>query len=636
MTSPQNESAKKVKLYTPLGFKSTVWKYFGFRKKEGKIDKTHATCNECQMNIKYHSNTTNLASHLKRKHGLDLAATASVKVPSPQESPTVSNIFPQTLSANSKRASSITGAISKFIAKDLRPYSVIENDGFRELIHTLEPKYVMPYRQHFSEKCIPRLFEQVKDSVKEDLDTAEGFAISTDRWTSLSTDSYVTVTCHFIDSDWCLKNYVLQTRALNEAHSDKNLGALLKETCIEWGIGGKKTALVTDDASNASLAGIEADISPRIMCFAHTVNSATQKGLKCDSAERVLDKVRRIVAFFRRSPTGSAILLDKQKCLAIPEHQLISDVVTRWISTYDMLQRFLEQQSAVCASLLEKQLRKVSSDLYSLEPNDITAAEEIVKVLEPVKTAATIMCDENQPTLSVIAPLLAKLLDHFKISEDDSAIVREMKHAMVKDLRDSFLDLQLILNKATALDPRFKKLPYLSQEEREATFESLISEAETLWHKKDASEIQEPVKQTSNASPLDTTSETVSQPEAPGEEYISPPKKTKTLTDLFGDDFCTADPYQSMKSCRQMAHAEVLKYRETKSLILSGNALYWWKGHQSDFPLLAKLAKTYLCIPGTSVPSEWVFSTAGDILNSQRSVLSPEHMDQLIFLKKNL
>ncbi|KAG2465453.1 Z658B protein, partial [Polypterus senegalus] len=70
------------------------------------------------------------------------------------------------------------------------------------------------------------------------------------------------------------------------------------------------------------------------------------------------------------------------------------------------------------------------------------------------------------------------------IVKDDSAIVREMKHAMVKDLRDSFLDLQLILNKATALDPRFKKLPYLSQEEREATFESLISEAETLWHKK--------------------------------------------------------------------------------------------------------------------------------------------------------
>ncbi len=49
-------------------------------------------------------------------------------------------------------------------------------------------------------------------------------------------------------------------------------------------------------------------------------------------------------------------------------------------------------------------------------------------------------------------------------------------------------------------------------------------------------------------------------------------------------------------------------------------------------------AKTeiFLCIPGTSVPAERVFSTAGDIVNAQRSVLRPDHVDQLIFLKKNL
>jgi hypothetical protein len=64
--------------------------------------------------------------------------------------------------------------------------------------------------------------------------------------------------------------------------------------------------------------------------------------------------------------------------------------------------------------------------------------------------------------------------------------------------------------------------------------------------------------------------------------------------------------------------------------------LEWWKTHQTEFPLLANLAKTYLCIPGTSVPSERVFRTAGDIVRSERSVLTPEHVDQLVFLKKNL
>ncbi len=44
---------------------------------------------------------------------------------------------------------------------------------------------------------------------------------------------------------------------------------------------------------------------------------------------------------------------------------------------------------------------------------------------------------------------------------------------------------------------------------------------------------------------------------------------------------------------------------------LDTNPLDWWKGNQTHFPRLATLARRYLCVPGTSVPSERVFSTAG-------------------------
>jgi len=47
------------------------------------------------------------------------------------------------------------------------------------------------------------------------------------------------------------------------------------------------------------------------------------------------------------------------------------------------------------------------------------------------------------------------------------------------------------------------------------------------------------------------------------------------------------------------------------------------------------MAKKYLCIPATSVPAERVFSTAGDVVTAQRSQLKSEHVDRLIFLKKN-
>ena len=89
------------------------------------------------------------------------------------------------------------------------------------------------------------------------------------------------------------------------------------------------------------------------------------------------------------------------------------------------------------------------------------------------------------------------------------------------------------------------------------------------------------------------------------------------------------------RSSREKVSEEILRYRGRNLLPLNGNPLEWWRA-QVDLPLLSDIAKRYLCVPATSVASERVFSTAGDIVSSQRSVLRGDHADQLIFLKKNL
>ncbi len=70
----------------------------------------------------------------------------------------------------------------------------------------------------------------------------------------------------------------------------------------------------------------------------------------------------------------------------------------------------------------------------------------------------------------------------------------------------------------------------------------------------------------------------------------------------------------------------------------SARAMAITRENRSKYPLLSPLAKAYLSIPAnvTSVPSERVFSTAGDIVTAQRSQLLPEIVDMLIFLKKNI
>ena len=64
--------------------------------------------------------------------------------------------------------------------------------------------------------------------------------------------------------------------------------------------------------------------------------------------------------------------------------------------------------------------------------------------------------------------------------------------------------------------------------------------------------------------------------------------------------------------------------------------LAWWKVECGWLPNLANLAKKYLCICGTSVPSERIFSTAGHIASRARGHLLPENVSKLLFLARNI
>jgi len=57
---------------------------------------------------------------------------------------------------------------------------------------------------------------------------------------------------------------------------------------------------------------------------------------------------------------------------------------------------------------------------------------------------------------------------------------------------------------------------------------------------------------------------------------------------------------------------------------------YWF--NKSIYPSLRMIAKQYLPIVATSVPSERLFSKAGNIITENRSRVSPKHLQNLLFL----
>lgn len=68
----------------------------------------------------------------------------------------------------------------------------------------------------------------------------------------------------------------------------------------------------------------------------------------------------------------------------------------------------------------------------------------------------------------------------------------------------------------------------------------------------------------------------------------------------------------------------------------NADPLEWWAKHEKAFPPIAAMARFYLCIPATSVPSERIFSKMGRIVTKLRSALHPKNVQAIMYLNQNL
>ncbi|CAH1113857.1 unnamed protein product [Psylliodes chrysocephalus] len=65
--------------------------------------------------------------------------------------------------------------------------------------------------------------------LKEIIKNINFFAITTDCWTSISTESYISVTCHFIDQNYDLKTAILAVKQMTSNHTSQNMADALVE-----------------------------------------------------------------------------------------------------------------------------------------------------------------------------------------------------------------------------------------------------------------------------------------------------------------------------------------------------------------------------------------------------------------------
>ena len=385
---------------------------------------------------------------------------------------------------------------------------------------------------------------------------------------------------HFIDKEWNLRSFNLETIPMFEDHTGVNIYEALANISENWNLPLEKLACVTTDNGSNFIAAFSDQDVLRLSCFGHSLDLAISKGLQIVRVEMAIKKCRALVETFSRSWKRSRDLREKQESLGLPNHKLIGDVVTRWGSTYTMISRIIEQQQAISAVLAEdrKNWHKLLTD------EEFRVIEALCTVLEPFSYLTDALSGEKSVTVSAIRPVMKHIVDVLTVVKDsDSRFIKEVKQKINNDITKRYDDesIQQLLDKSAFLDPRFKKCV--------SNYDDTV----------------EMIQEEALAGPV---------LEEPNNETFQPPKKIKGLGAVLNhiaDDIPSLVKASSSLSPTERIRKEVNDYSDEAVVPTDTDVLQWWKLRQSHYPSLANLAKSYLCICATSVPSERIFSKSG-------------------------
>lgn len=233
------------------------------------------------------------------------------------------------------------------------------------MLFVLEPRYKVPDRKTFATNYIPKLYEQEKSSIHEQLQGVQNYSIKTDMWTSCANYSYISLTIHYISPDsFTLRCHLLETCEFSETHTGVHIAEELKSIIDSWKLPSPGlVAATTDNGSNVVLA-MECLEYTRVPCFSHTLQLAVEDALKIPEIAKMISRCKRLVAHFNHSSKSYYVLRQKQIDLHYKQLHLVQDVQTRWNSSYYMVERISQQQQPLCVTLLE--IKKVMYFLLML------------------------------------------------------------------------------------------------------------------------------------------------------------------------------------------------------------------------------------------------------------------------------
>ncbi|GJF00030.1 hypothetical protein PsYK624_163070 [Phanerochaete sordida] len=169
--------------------------------------------------------------------------------------------------------------LSIWIARRHRPYAIVQDPEFLEILQMLNSKVEVPHPTTIS-RDIREIFEITRRAVGKMLQAHPGrLHLCLDGWTSPNVISFLGITVHLVRGAKA-ESFILDFVKLTKSHTGVYLGQQLTACLKAYGIEDKILGITADNASNnmtmvaeleTSLSGINSR-QTRVRCFAHILN----------------------------------------------------------------------------------------------------------------------------------------------------------------------------------------------------------------------------------------------------------------------------------------------------------------------------------------------------------------------------
>ena len=118
------------------------------------------------------------------------------------------------------------------------------------------------------------------------------------------------------------------------------------------------------------------------------------------------------------------------------------------------------------------------------------------------------------------------------------------------------------------------------------------------------------------------------------DEVKEPPKKNMKLFSFMQTPASSTSQNEEEDLSIKMRQ-ELVDYVKLPLLDYDSDPLAWWKVNEKDFIHVARAARSVLSIPVSSAPVERIFSTEGKMFRPERTRLTAEKFESMMFITCN-